>query len=96
MIKVGDFVTRKSYDNDIIFRVIDINGNNVILYGVCVRLTADSLIDDLVIYDKKIEDDNFGMDFVGYDTLDRNEFFYLPGKVLHIVVKISDHCSCLL
>ena len=51
MIKVGDFVTRKSYDNDIIFRVIDIKNNNCILYGLCVRLTADSPIDDLIIYD---------------------------------------------
>ena len=84
MIKVGDFVTRKSYDNDIIFRVIDIKNNNCILYGLCVRLTADSPIDDLIIYDKKLEDDNFAMDFSEYETLDRNEFFYLPGKVLHI------------
>ncbi len=84
MIKIGDYVTRKSYNNDIVFKVIDIKGNNCILYGVYVRLMADSPVSDLVVCDKKAEDDSFAMDFTEYETLDRNEFFYLPGKVLHI------------
>ena len=84
MVKVGDYVTRKSYNNDIIFRVIDIQGNNVILYGLCVRLMADSPINDLVVCDEEPENDNFVIDFSEYNKLDRNEYFYLPGKVLHI------------
>lgn len=84
MIKIGDYVTRKSYNNDIIFKVIDIQGNNCILCGVCIRLSADSPIEDLQMYNDKIEDEDFAMDFNEYKTLDRNEFFYLPGKVLHI------------
>lgn len=84
MIKIGDYVTRDSYKNDIIFKVVDIQGDSCILYGVCVRLSADSPISDLRIYDDKIDDDEFGEEFHEYKTLDRNEFFYLPGKVLHI------------
>lgn len=84
MIRIGDYVTRKSYNNDIIFKVIDIQGNNCILYGVCIRLSADSPIEDLQMYSDKVEDDDFAMDFNEYKTLDRSEFFYLPGKVLHI------------
>ncbi|MBR3161373.1 MAG: sporulation peptidase YabG [Bacilli bacterium] len=85
MVKLGDYVTRKSYNNDIVFRIIDIKENNSILYGVCVRLMADSPIDDLVVCDKNVEeDDNFGRDLMEYEVLNRNDFFYLPGKVLHI------------
>lgn len=89
MIKIGDYVTRKSYQNDIIFKVIGIQGDNVILAGACIRLHADSLKDDLVLYAEKIEEDDFGESFNDYKTLDRNEFFYLPGKVLHIDRDIS-------
>lgn len=84
MISIGDYVTRKSYHNDIIFKVVDIQGDNVFLSGVCVRLSADSPLEDLVLYDEKIEEDDFGGSFNEYKTLDRNEYFYLPGKVLHI------------
>lgn len=83
MIKIGDFVTRKSYDNDIVFRVVDIVDDNYILYGLCVRLTADSPFDDLVICDSK-EDDSFDVNDLEYKILDRSDFFYLPGRVLHI------------
>ena len=84
MVKIGDYVTRNSYNNDIVFRVIDILNDNAILYGVCIRLTADSPLDDLIICDKAIKEDEFDVDFAEFETLDRNEFFYLPGKVLHI------------
>ncbi len=84
MVKVGDFVTRKSYNNDIVFKVIDIQGNNCILYGLCVRLTADSPINDLKICNDKPKEDDFSMDFMDFKLLDRNEYFYLPGKILHI------------
>ena len=42
MFQIGDLVTRKSYDNDIIFRIIAIDDNNYILKGEVVRLYADS------------------------------------------------------
>lgn len=84
MINIGDYVTRKSYNNDIVFKVLDIQGDNCILSGVCVRLSADSPIRDLKVYDKMIVDDDFVVSFDDYKTLDRNEYFYLPGRVLHI------------
>ena len=84
MINVGDYVTRKSYHNDIVFRVVDINDDNYYLVGINVRLSADSPMDDLVIVKDFTLDDSFGSDFDEYKNLDRHEFFYLPGKVLHI------------
>ena len=84
MINIGDYVTRNSYGNDIIFKVSDIQGDNVFLTGVCVRLSADSPISDLSLYNETIEEDDFWDFFYDYKTLDRNEYFYLPGKVLHI------------
>ncbi len=84
MIRIGDYVTRNSYRNDIIFKVVDIQGDNFLLSGVCVRLSADSPGSDLMLYNEKVEDDDFEDYFGDYKTLDRNEYFYLPGKVLHI------------
>ena len=45
--KVGMFVTRKKYNHDIIFRIIDIDGDVCKLRGEFVRLIADAHIDDL-------------------------------------------------
>lgn len=84
MIKIGDYVTRKSYQNDIVFKVIDIQGDNFILCGACIRLLADSPYNDLVLYEDNTSDDDFCTTFNEYKTLDRSEYFYLPGKVLHI------------
>ena len=84
MFSIGDYVTRKSYDNDIIFKIVDIRDNVCFLKGAYIRLSADSDISDLVLYtDKKIEDD-FIPEMEDYRNLDRNEYFYLPGKILHI------------
>ena len=85
VIRIGDYVTRKSYQNDIVFRVIDVQRDNFILCGASIRLLADSPKSDLVKYNEDVdEDDDFGEEFCCYKTLDRSEYFYLPGKVLHI------------
>jgi len=57
-IKNGDYVTRKSHGNDILFNVEKIiklsNGKeNVILKGVTYRIKADAPIEDLCIINKK-------------------------------------------
>ena len=83
MFQVGDLVTRKSYDNDIVFRIIDISDNNYILKGEFVRLYADSPKDDLKIYGQKEEDD-FEPSVDVFRSLDRDSYFYLPGKIVHI------------
>lgn len=83
MFKIGDYVTRNSYNNDIIFKVININGDNCYLKGINIRLFADSNINDLVKYNGTLEDD-FDTELDNFFNLDRNEYFYLPGKILHI------------
>ena len=84
MIKIGDYVTRKSYQHDIIFRVVDIKGDSFILCGACVRLLADSPREDLVLFNGGVDDDEFDVEIEEYKLMDRSEYFYLPGKVLHI------------
>lgn len=82
MITIGDYVTRKSYNNDIVFEVIEIEKSSAILKGVDIRLMADAPISDLTVFDRKMKtNDDF---FPIIDNLDRSEFFYLPGKILHI------------
>ena len=83
MFQIGDLVTRKSYNNDIVFKIVEINDDNFILKGVTVRLCADSPKEDLVIYDND-DDDDFLPEIDGYRNLERNEYFYLPGRILHI------------
>ena len=83
MFNIGDYVTRKSYSNDIIFKIIDIKDDIYYLKGVSVRLYADSSISDLVKSDIPVSDD-FKPNLDEYQNLDRNEYFFLPGVVLHI------------
>ena len=85
-LNIGDLVTRNSYNNDVIFKITNIDNNNVLLKGVNVRLIADSDISDLKKHNNQItEDEKAFLD--GLETsinLDRNDYFYLPGKILHI------------
>ena len=81
---VGDLVSRNSYNNDIIFKIVDIDGDMAILEGVNYRLTADSKLDDLKKEDTVPNEDNEIMDRFDDKELNRNEYFYLPGKILHI------------
>ena len=83
MFQIGDLVTRKSYDNDIVFKIVKIQDKNFILKGVVVRLFADSPLEDLKIYNSN-EIDDFTPEIDGYRSLERNEYFYLPGRILHI------------
>jgi spore coat assembly protein len=57
---IGDIVVRKSYDRDISFKIIDIredNGEKIyILKGICIRIIADSRIEDL----EEVNDDYVG------------------------------------
>lgn len=83
MFNIGDYVTRKSYNNDIVFEIIDIKNDIYYLKGVSVRLYADSLVNDLVVYNDNL-DDTFRPSIDEYRDLDRNEYFYLPGRILHL------------
>ena len=82
---IGDLVTRNSHDNDTVFKIIDIDSGIAILKGVNIRLLADSEVSDLkkVEVSNNVKDDQVFLDRFQVE-LDRNEYFYLPGKVLHI------------
>ncbi len=82
--KVGDLVTRNSYNNDIVFKIMELNDKTVYLKGLNIRLCADSSMDDLKLVENAKIDDNDVIDrLVSTVNLDRNEYFYLPGKILH-------------
>lgn len=78
--KIGDLVTRNSYNNDIVFVIKDIKENIAYLVGKEDRLLADSPISDLVPATRvtKFEPES------DFSNLNRDEFFYMPAKILHI------------
>lgn len=85
MIKEGDLVSRNSHNNDIVFVVEKIIDDIAYLKGYTIRLCADANLSDLVIYKKELKED---IRFYNYlDTLkksERDNYFYIPGKILHI------------
>lgn len=112
-VKIGDIVGRKSYNCDLLFRVIrikevDANKRIVMLYGEDVRLIADAMYDDLIIVNENERDtrkkkDNEKLEHSlyllrqDYELLRekqeylatssynyKEDFFHMPGKVLHL------------
>ena len=83
---IGDLVTRKSHNNDTVFSITDIIDDICYLKGVNVRLIADSFLTDLVRYgDEDVDNESSFLERIKcHDTLDRTDYFYLPGKILHI------------
>lgn len=86
MFNIGDLVTRNSYSNDIVFKIIKIEDDIYYLKGINVRLYADSSLEDLKEYKETIKvDDEELLDRIKNNfKMERNDFFYLPGKILHI------------
>ncbi len=85
--KVGDIVTRNSYNNDTIFKIIDIKSNIYYLKGLNTRLLADALASDLRLYDDSLDvenEENFNARLKEKVSLNRDDYFYLPGRILHI------------
>lgn len=89
MIKVGDFVSRESYDNDLIFEVIEIIDEKAIISGKSMRLIADAPLSDLNL----VSEDDLARDEENDEKIIRtftegvyrkksNRF--LPGKILQI------------
>ena len=93
--KIGDYVTRNSHGNDIVFIILDIKGNEAILKGFDIRLIATSPIDDLVLCDDR--KDEFLDELLNNDIEldDRSDFFYLPPRILHIDGDIEYLDKCL-
>jgi len=89
LFQIDDLVSRNSYKNDTLFRITKIEEDLVYLRGVDIRLYADSPISDLRLeneeeYMKNNEDKEFLDRANDLVELNRNSFFYLPGKILHI------------
>ena len=79
----GDLVTRKSYNHDTVFKILNIEDNICYLKGENVRLYADSPIEDLKKYLDE-SNDNFENTVEDNELLERGEYFYLPPKLLQL------------
>ncbi len=82
-INTGDYVTRKSYNHDTIFKVINIQNGIYYLKGAEVRLYADSTLNDLVKCEKPREED-FKNENRASKNIEKGDYFYLPAKIIHI------------
>ena len=83
-IAVGDFVTRNSYHNDTLFKIIRIEDNICYLKGADIRLCADAPLIDLRKEDNVEMDEELDNTEIRENQLIRGDYFYLPPKVLHI------------
>ena len=81
-INKGDYVTRNSYNNDTIFKVINIKDGVYYLKGVEVRLYADSELIDLKKCEEPVIEENYKGD--RETKSNSEEYFYLPPKIVHI------------
>ena len=77
MFGIGDLVTRKSYNHDIVFKIVNISNETAQLKGCFVRLLANSKIDDLEKYNE-----NRNIDDSVQLPLDNQS--YIKGKILHL------------
>ena len=85
MFKVGDLVTRISHNNDVLFKIEKIIDNIAYLKGINVRLCADSDINDLILSESNnISDKDFYEKLRDIRNFERSDYFYIPGKILHI------------
>ena len=86
LIKVNDYVSRISYNHDVIFKVISIDGDLATIVGHQKRLVATALITDLVLVDdeKLHKDIEVSLDRIkGVKRFSRYKM-HMTGKILHI------------
>ena len=86
MINVGDIVSRNKYNNDTLFKVVKIENDIYYLCGIEVRLCADSTLEDLKKEDyiNPSNDDERILALLEELNLQRDDYFYIPGRILHI------------
>ncbi len=81
----GDLVTRTSYNNDMVFKVVNIKNGIFYLKGVEERLYADSPLEDLNIYNPdENKEEEFDVELKPKASDRADDYFYLPAKILHI------------
>ncbi len=83
LIEIGNYITRNSYKNDMVFEVINRKKDVLYLKGVEFRLYADAPVDDCILIDKKKIKEEFNPPEIE-KKMERSEYFYLPGKILHL------------
>ena len=86
MINVGDIVSRNKYNNDMLFKVEKIENDIYYLCGLEVRLCADTILSDLKKEElPEKEDDERILEVLNDISFDkRDDFFYIPGRILHV------------
>ena len=87
MIKVGDIVSRNKYNNDMLFKVEKIENDIYYLSGIEIRLCADTVLSDLKKEEKIINEDEDQriIELLNENKHElRDDYFYIPGKILHI------------
>ena len=86
MFRINDYVSRVSYNHDIIFKIISIENDIAVLEGYDKRLIATANISDLVLVDKKrIEEveEASKQRIKGIKKSSRYKL-HMTGKILHI------------
>lgn len=84
-LEIGDLVTRSSYNHDTVFVITDIIEDVYYLKGVNMRLYADSIKADLKKFEiEDTEEQEFQERIKPSLDLNRDDYFYIPGKILHI------------
>ncbi len=82
---IGDIVSRNSYNNDLLFKIKNIDEDRYILEGIDERLIADSELSDLKKEIEILNDDRDIIDNLQNKiNLNMKDYFYLPGIILHI------------
>jgi spore coat assembly protein len=87
ILNINDIVTRKKYNNDILFIIIEIKDDIYYLEGVYVRLIADSNIDDLTLVNNDEFRNSEEQEVIYHNSLTKKikkNNKYLYGKILHI------------
>ena len=86
LFKVGDLVSRISHGNDVVFKIGKIIDNTAYLTGINVRLCADSDLEDLVLVSESndTDEEKFYKKLETIRNFERSDYFYIPGKILHI------------
>lgn len=80
MFNIGDYVSRNKYNNDCVFKIVDIKDNVYYLSGVNIRLLVSTDITDLKKEGELREQDDTNI----YKTDYKEDYFYLTPTILHI------------
>ncbi len=87
IIQINDYVVRISYNKDIIFKITEINNEEVILQGIFTRLRATALISDLVVIDNseiELYKEQNNKKIKSILNINKKRSYHMTGKILHI------------